>query len=600
MSGVRIRLYYGVVVGLLLTSAALATIPLAAQDAAAPDTLEASWMLMVEGEPEPWPEVEAPSSPDSLQPVAETLASHFHKQGHVYATVDSAHVHDTEAPPYATFYVDPGPQVTLAAVELEGAEAVDEDRLRREMTLRTDAPFQRDQLEADLWALRNTYHDEGYPLAQVTVEAVNPVEHEAAGEAAVALRIAIDEGPALWLKSVELQGAERTRPAYAARAAGLALDAPMPGYDPVAIQQALQDTGLFTRVGEPSLSISEDGGATLTIPIEEQPPGVFDLVLGVLPAGEEGTTEFVGSGRLELENVFGGGREIDLMLDQRPGQSSAVDVEGRDPFVMGWPLEAEVGFAGTQRDSTYSEQLYRIGAGYRLARGWQMRVTATREVTRPGPRGQRLQNGEQRVARSTSTFLGIGGRLERLDQRRNPRSGLHVDVLIEQGRQQRTAQRITTEGDTTRTRQSEQRLRVEGQTRVFWPMGQRQVLVGGSDARLLLADTYDSSDLFRLGGFDSLRGYDEDRFIGRFVGRGLLEYRLFVDRTSYVFAFVETGWVDRPEIEGRVGATSYHPSGGFGAELRTGLGRVNLSYALNPDDGGPANGRVHLGLAVRL
>ncbi len=557
------------------------------------------WAVVVDGTPEVWPALVEPPSPDSVRAAAEALSHHYQRQGYLQATVDSATVHPN-APPYATFYVTRGPQTTVDAVQFTGHDALAEAALRRAMQLRAGQPLDQYVLDADLQALRAAYRAEGYPLATVHVDALAP-----AGDDAVAVTLAIEEGPQLWLRAIELDGAERTNPAYVARAAGLTYEAPLRDYDPEALRTALQDTGLFAQVEAPALQVDPDGGATLTFALEERPPGVFDLVVGVLPdGGAEESTSFVGSGRLELENLFGGGREADLALDRRPGRSSTVDVRLRDPFVFGQALDAEVVFAGEQRDSSYSARTYRGSLGYEVRSNWHLRGSVRRAVTRPGPQGQTLQDGTQRVARSSAWLGGVGLRIDQTDRRRVPRQGLRADVLVEQGRQQRT-RRTVVGPDTVRTQSTTQQTRLDGHVRTFWPLGRRHTLVLGAEARALFADTYDPSDLFRLGGYASLRGYDEDRFSGRVVGRGLAEYRLFVDRVSFVFAFAEIGGVDRPAMERRAGGRqagrrSWHPSAGIGTELSTGLGRVNISYAMNPDDGGPANGRVHVGLAVAL
>lgn len=581
-------------VGLLGMLLAAATMSLArAQDGPVPDG-QARWAVVVDGAEAEWPSrLRAPAA-DSVAAAARALVIHYRRRGYLHATVDSAAVH-AESLPRATFYVDPGRQTTVASVAFTGADGLGEARLRREMRLQPGEPFNQYVLDADMQALRQMYREAGYPLATVGVASVRP-----AGPEAVALQLALDAGPRLRLKAVQVQGAERTRPAYVARAAGLAFGAPIREYDPDVLQQRLRNTGLFERVGRPALQIEPDGGATLTVAVKERPPGVFDLVVGVLPSREGGAgPSFVGSGRLALENVFGGGREADLALDRRPGRSSTVDVRVRDPFVLGRALDAEVVFAGEQRDSSYSARTYRGSLGYAVRTGWHLRASVRRSVTRPGPQGQALRNGTQRVARSRVWMGGVGLRIDRTDRRQAPRRGLRADVLLEQGRQRR-GQRVVVQGDTTRTQRTTQQTRVNGQVRAFWPLAARHTLMLGADARALWAGAYDRSDLFRLGGYASLRGYDEDRFTGRLVGRGLAEYRVFVDRTSFVFVFAEVGGVDAPARGEQPGSWAWYPSGGLGAELRTGLGRVNISYAMNPDDGSPANGRVHVGLAVAL
>ena len=110
----------------------------------------------------------------------------------------------------------------------------------------------------------------------------------------------------------------------------------------------------------------------------------------------------------------------------------------------------------------------------------------------------------------------------------------------------------------------------------------------------------DEAELYRFGGARSLRGYTEDAFLGRAVGRLLAEYRLLLDAESFARRLRRTSgsWTGRTspasDAERRV-----LPGYGAGARVRTGVGLVEVSYALNPDLP-VGRGRVHVGLAVGL
>jgi outer membrane translocation and assembly module TamA len=136
--------------------------------------------------------------------------------------------------------------------------------------------------------------------------------------------------------------------------------------------------------------------------------------------------------------------------------------------------------------------------------------------------------------------------------------------------------------------------------RGFVPLFERQVLVLGGDASVLRSRAYDRSDLFRFGGAASLRGYDEDRFLGNVAARGLLEYRLRLDRRSYAYAFGDLGYVARPALGEAPSTRDWHPGYGVGLQLQTAIGRIRTTYALNPEVATPVDGRIHFGLSVGL
>jgi len=114
------------------------------------------------------------------------------------------------------------------------------------------------------------------------------------------------------------------------------------------------------------------------------------------------------------------------------------------------------------------------------------------------------------------------------------------------------------------------------------------------------SDTYDRSDLFRLGGANTLRGYDEDQFLGHIVGRLLFEYRYQIDRESFAYVFSDLGFVATPALSDASAQRQWKPGYGVGIQVSTDLGLIRASYGLNPDDARPLNGRIHLGLSFGL
>lgn len=556
------------------------------------------WQLTLDGERTDWPEAVRTASLDSVRSVARALLDHVHSQGYYYARLDSAVVDSAAAPPSVRLHVQRGTRVKIGRLRIQGAEVVSPPELRRLMDTQVGAPFDFQQFEADIQALLDRYEAVGHPLAQIRV---TETKLDSTSSPQLQLTLQIDEGPSLWLKRIEVPEGARTAPGLVARLAGLTMGAPLTDYDPDAIRRSLEESPFFESVEAPELTVEADGGAILHVPIEEAPPGSFDLVLGYLPPSntrDEG--QLVGSGHLLLEHLFGGGRRFDLMLDRRPGQISIFDLSVADPYLFGLPFRATGQFEGEQRDSTYGERSYGLDVGYRFGDAFELTGSLSREVVAPGQAGARLRDGRQRIPRSRTLFYGLGLRYETTDRRVNPRRGLRLAVEAEQGRKRRAFQRITAAGDTTRARESFRQERLRGTVRGFLPLFDRHVLVGGGNGSVLRSPAYDRSDLFRFGGAQSLRGYDEDRFLGNVTVRGLVEYRFQLDRRSYAYAFGDLGYVARPAL-GRASATRrWRPGYGIGLQLQTAIGLITTTYALNPEVGTPVDGRIHFGLSVGL
>ena len=180
-----------------------------------------------------------------------------------------------------------------------------------------------------------------------------------------------------------------------------------------------------------------------------------------------------------------------------------------------------------------------------------------------------------------------------------PRLGQRVETMFERGNKNRTARTVDVGGDTLteRSRVRQERLRVEA--RYFVPVFRRQVVAIGVESRLLLSDAYDESDLIRFGGANSLRGYNEEQFMGRLAGRLLVELRHLLDRYAYAFVFSDLGYLEVPETPELRKLQDFLPGFGFGIQFRTPVGLLNTTYAFNDSDS-PLDGRIHVGLSFSL
>jgi outer membrane protein insertion porin family len=96
----------------------------------------------------------------------------------------------------------------------------------------------------------------------------------------------------------------------------------------------------------------------------------------------------------------------------------------------------------------------------------------------------------------------------------------------------------------------------------------------------------DVSDLFRLGGASTLRGYREGQFLGSRVVWTNLEYRFLVAPRSFFYGFVDIGYIVQPVIAAvNMNASEQSKIGyGIGVRMDSGIGLIGVSFALGEGD----------------
>jgi outer membrane translocation and assembly module TamA len=109
------------------------------------------------------------------------------------------------------------------------------------------------------------------------------------------------------------------------------------------------------------------------------------------------------------------------------------------------------------------------------------------------------------------------------------------------------------------------------------------------------ANTY-RNELFQIGGYKLMRGFDEESILATQYSVGSLEYRYLIGMNSFLFAFFDGGWA-KNDVPG-YNVNSIYLGIGLGLAFETKAGIFNISYAIGKQDSNPfafRQAKIHLG-----
>ena len=537
----------------------------------------AQWQLVADGEFWPWP---SDKIAESMLTPAQQVIRMLHQEGYLHAAIDSQ---DTQS---RILFASLGDRARVGTIRFLGADSFDSATIHS--PLNKDDWITSNGLTQLAEAILDTYSREGYVLAEVVVEALIPRD-----SARYDVIVRVQEGVPARLDRIVLQGAKRTGPVYVHHVSGLTPGNILRDFNPADMQRKLEATGVFSHVDMPVLYQATDSSVAIHVPVRENPPGAFDLALGYERA-EGGKGALVGSGSLALRNLFGSGRTLELTLNRAPGQLGHVLVNAEAPLVLGLPLSLAVSFEGLQQDSTYGKRDYGLQMGYWMDSSTQIFTSVTREITRPGLAGTEVVEGRQRIPIANAFFIGGGIHIRQVDHALSPTRGYLLSMLAESGKKNVESIVAITDSVSEQNSLHQGRLRVQG--RVYVPLRRRSLLVTGGEIMLVRSRQLDESDLFRVGGAQSLRGYDEQRFRAPLAARLLTEFRYLIDRVTYGFVFFDLGYLNDRETSQSI--SGWYPGFGVGFQISTAAGIINLTFASNTEDLSAV--RAHIGLSLGL
>jgi len=217
----------------------------------------------------------------------------------------------------------------------------------------------------------------------------------------------------------------------------------------------------------------------------------------------------------------------------------------------------------------------------------------------------KLTNTLPDVADMNSTGIGIQYIFNNTDYRFNPRKGNDISITGSFGKKSikknNSITQIKDPGFDANSlydsiKLNSYQFRISGILSKYFPIGRQSTFKLSANAGWYQSQNYFQNELFRIGGFKLLRGFDEESIYANNYVVGTLEYHYLVAKNSWFYSFTDLGWADY-----NVNAVKYnHTYIGFGVglSLETNTGIFSISLAEGKRDDSKLNfqqTKIHIG-----
>ncbi len=500
---------------------------------------------------------------------ARALQDAYIGEGFVFVAVSVTQ----EADSSFTVVVDEGERARVGSARASGTKVRSEADVLAVLGLATGSAFEPKRLATGIETLLASYDDAGYPFAQVWIDSVG-LDRE---RRVVDVALTVVEGDPRNVSGVVVEGLQKTRPALAARIAGIKTGEP---YRAQTLEDAylrMVGSGVFTDVAFPTVRVSSDGrGVDAVITVDEPKRShTFAAALGY--ASSDGSSERVLSGlaQLELNNIGGTLKDFGASWSNDGAGRSQTKIGYRDRLFLGRLMTLGVKLEQVGQDTVYTWQSAGLDAERGVGRVAGMLTSVSLGIA--GDRnvfsiGDLVNSTRVRGRAGVSTLVGSERRAA------FARVGLAA-TLAEKNLEYREG--FTGPADVS---QWIYEARVEVLVPAFWSLyysfdGLAQTLESQEDSIPL-------PEQFYVGGARTVRGYREDQFHGRSVAYARNELRLGRTPREGFYCFVDAGYVLQQvtALDGALGENGLGLLGyGFGVRSASPLGRIDLSFAVSDE-----------------
>lgn len=454
------------------------------------------------------------------------------------------------------------------------------------------------------------YEDQGFPFVQLKMADVKILDKEISG------RLDINKGNKIYFDSIVLHGDLRLRNGFLNQYLDLHKGEILNRERLVPINKSLSELA-FLKLDKPTEISFLANYASLHVYAKEKNASRFDFIFGVIPSDQiAGQNVFVSLDvTAEMLNKLGYGEYLYFEFERLRPEQQKLAIKANYPYLLDLPIAIDGRFDIFRNALDYLNLDSEIGVRYLLSNSNYLGVlwnfsssrlieldTASLLTTMSLPEDLDVKtNG-----------LGLDMRFTNLDYKFNPRKGSDVKLRMVGGLKTILENFSITSLKTETVDFSDAyedielesyRLDLSTDIDFFVPIAQRATINLNVKAGWKYSgNRLNRNELFQMGGYQSLRGFDEASiFTSLYVVPGL-EYRLLLSENSFFsLPFIDFAWIrDDLDIynEGIYNELNFGYGVGGGLSFETAIGLFNFTIAagkLSTDNLDLSKPKAHFG-----
>ncbi len=335
----------------------------------------------------------------------------------------------------------------------------------------------------------------------------------------------------------------------------------------------------------------------LRLYLKERKANQLNGLIGLQPnTAETGKFMLTADVQVGLKNALGYGESIALTYLNMQYKSPRFHVELGVPYILGTPFGLEGSFDLFKKDTTFVRVSFEGGIRYQLNATDYVKLSYQSF-------SNRIVNADVKYVQLNKRLpdnLDIGTRgagieflMDRTDYKLNPRKGWQGRVsgsgLVREVRKNEAITGISDGSgfdyeslyDTLNNQKYQYRLAASGA--YYMPLAKSLVLKLGYTGGYLSGSRLFMNELYQIGGFKLLRGFDEQSIYANQYHVATLELRVLLGGNSYFYLFNDDAYVQTKT--GIVNRDDYPVSLGTGITLENKSGIFNIAIGLGKHSG---------------
>lgn len=510
-------------------------------------------------------------------------------KGYVTASVDSIR-YDSAC---ASAVIFAGEQYRWAVLAPSGVDPSLLDAAGWREKLFANKPLDFEQVKFLQDKMLDRLENTGYPFARVFLDSL-VLDNDK-----VSALLKVDKGPLYKIDSIRVYGNARISGTFLQRYLDLPNGSLYSKEKLFRIDKKMREL-VYIEEERPFDITMLSTGSVINMYLKQKKSSQVNVLVGFLPNNDQLSDKkllLTGEANILLRNAFGAGETIGLNWQQIQVKSPRLNLLYQHPYLLRSPVGLDFSFDMFKKDSSFLNVNFQFGAQYALntSQSGKLFLQRFQTIISPGGINEALIIQSRvlpEIADVSSVNLGLDYEINTTDYRLNPKKGSELRLVTAIGTKKLKKNNEILElkdpsdpnydfdrlydGLKLKTYQ----LRVRASAARYLPAGKQSTVKLALSGGLFESGNTFRNELFQLGGYKLLRGFDEESEYLSHFAIGTIEYRLLyvTGQNSYFYALLDGGWGQNSSTARKLNYT--YLGTGLGIAFETKAGIFNLAWAV--------------------
>ena len=338
-------------------------------------------------------------------------------------------------------------------------------------------------------------------------------------------------------------------------------------------------------------------GSILNLYLAPKRSSQANFLIGFLPsASQTGKLQLTADVNLDLKNALNTGETILLNWQQLQPKSPRLNLGYQQPYIFNSSFGIDFLFDLYKKDSTFLQLNAQLGLQYILSANQSGKVFM--QWQNSFLLGDGVDTNQVKATKKlppnidvTAVNFGLDYDWNKTDYRLNPRTGNEIKVTTSVGiKNIKRNNEILSIKDPSfnyatlydSLKERAYQFRIKLMAAHYFPVGKQATVKAAVNVGVFNSPGTFRNELFQIGGYRLLRGFDEESIYATQYAVLTTEYRYRLALNSFLFGFVDAGWV-RSKYQA-VNVKNTFIGTGLGLAFETKFGLLNISYAVGKRD----------------